>query len=78
MLTLLMIYVGEGAARLSMLVVLLAAMAVKAAMIGYNFMHLRHEHRGIIITVVLGLAGVAIALFVGIAPDGVRVFEMRH
>jgi cytochrome c oxidase subunit IV len=51
-------------------------MAVKATLIAGNFMHLRHEHTGVILTVVFGLFVLAIILYVLIVPDAIRIREM--
>jgi cytochrome c oxidase subunit IV len=59
-----------------LIVVLLTAMAVKATLIAGNFMHLRHEHRGLILTVVLGLFVLGVVLYVLIVPDALRIREM--
>jgi cytochrome c oxidase subunit IV len=61
--------------RAVLMAVLLAAMFVKATLITGNFMHLRHEHRGLILTVVLGLA-MGFVLYALIAPDALRIREM--
>jgi hypothetical protein len=39
-------------------------------------MHLRHEHRGLILTVVLGLFVLGVVLYVLIVPDALRIREM--
>lgn len=62
--------------RSALLVVMLGAMAVKATLIAGNFMHLRHEHVGIILTVVVGLVVCGLVLYVLIAPDAARIHEM--
>jgi caa(3)-type oxidase subunit IV len=62
--------------RGALLVVLLGAMTVKAALIGGTFMHLRHEHLGIVLTVVVGLFALALVLYGLIAPDALRIHEM--
>lgn len=62
--------------RSTLLVVLLGAMAVKATLIAGNFMHLRHEHAGIIATVVVGLFVMGLILYVLIAPDAARIHGM--
>jgi cytochrome c oxidase subunit IV len=55
---------------------MLVAMMTKASMIGANFMHLRHEHAGIVATVVVGLLMFGLILYVLIAPDAARIHEM--
>jgi caa(3)-type oxidase subunit IV len=62
--------------RGALLTVLLGAMVVKAALIAGTFMHLRHEHRGLILTVVLGLFALGVVLYVLIVPDALRIREM--
>jgi cytochrome c oxidase subunit IV len=62
--------------RLAFVVFMVAAMLTKASIIGANFMHLRHERVGIVLTVVVGLLVTATVLFVLIAPDAVRIHEM--
>ncbi len=48
---------------------LLAFMAVKAAMIGGNFMHLRHEHRRMSIMVAGGIVLTSLVLLAFITPE---------
>jgi cytochrome c oxidase subunit IV len=48
---------------------LLAFMAVKAAMIGGNFMHLRHEHRRMSIMVAGGIILTSLVLLAFITPE---------
>jgi caa(3)-type oxidase subunit IV len=62
--------------RSMLLTVLLGAMVVKATLIAGNFMHLRHEHAGIIFTVVVGLFVMGLILYVLIAPDAARIQQM--
>lgn len=52
---------------------LLAFMAVKAAMIGGNFMHLRYEHRRLVVVVAAGLVVTSLILFAYIAPESLSV-----
>ena len=52
-----------------LLVYLLGFMAVKAAMIGGNFMHLRYEDSKLVLIVVLGLAVTSLVLLAFITPD---------
>ena len=68
---------GAGIARGALLAVLLGAMAVKAALIAGNFMHLRHERAGLVLTVVVGLFVVGLILYVLIAPDAMRIQQMK-
>jgi caa(3)-type oxidase subunit IV len=62
--------------RGALLTVLLGAMVVKAGLIAGTFMHLRHEHHGLILTVVLGLFVLGVVLYVLIVPDALRIREM--
>lgn len=52
---------------------LLAFMAVKAAMIGGNFMHLRYEHRRITVMVALGIVLTSLVLLSFITPESRHV-----
>jgi cytochrome c oxidase subunit IV len=62
--------------RLAFVVFMVAAMLTKASIIGANFMHLRAESAGIVLTVVVGLLVTAVVLFALIAPDATRIHEM--
>ena len=62
--------------RLAFVVFMVAAMLTKASIIGANFMHLRSERAGIVLTVVVGLLVTAAVLYVLIAPDAARIHEM--
>jgi cytochrome c oxidase subunit IV len=76
-LTLVMLWFDTAqVSRAALVAVLLAAMAVKATLIAGNFMHLRHEHRGLILTVVLGLFALGVVLYVLIVPDALRIRDM--
>lgn len=57
-------------------VLMLTAMLVKATVIAAYFMHLRFERWALVLAVVLGLPINAALLYVLIAPDAVRIFEM--
>lgn len=48
---------------------LLTFMMVKASMIGGNFMHLRHEHRRMVIMVAAGILVTSLILFAFITPE---------
>ena len=75
--TLVMLVVDSASiSRIVLVSVLLTAMAVKAALIAGTFMHLRHEHLGLVVTVVVGLFVMALVLYVLIAPDALRIREM--
>jgi caa(3)-type oxidase subunit IV len=69
---------ADGAAipRAGLLALMLGAMAVKATLIAGNFMHLRQERAGIVLTVVVGLFVMGLVLYVLIAPDAVRIHDM--
>jgi len=67
---------GARLPRTGLLVVILGAMAVKATLIAGNFMHLRQERAGIILTVIVGLFVLGIVLYVLIAPDARRIHTM--
>jgi caa(3)-type oxidase subunit IV len=67
---------GASLPRTGLLVVMLGAMAVKATLIAGNFMHLRQEHAGIVLTVIVGLFVLGIVLYTLIAPDARRIHTM--
>ena len=76
-LTLGMILAGGAAiSKVWLVALLLAGMLAKATLILANFMHLRFERVGLILTVVIGIVFTALALFFGIAPDGVRILHL--
>jgi caa(3)-type oxidase subunit IV len=54
---------------------LLAFMAVKATMIGGNFMHLRFERRNLAVMVAAGLVVTSLILFAYIAPESWHVMR---
>jgi len=62
--------------RLGFVVFMVAAMLTKASIIGANFMHLRSERAGLVLTVVVGLLVTGAVLFVLIVPDAARIHEM--
>ena len=62
--------------RTAFVVFVLAAMLMKASIIGANFMHLRHESVWIVVTVVVGLVVMGTVLFVFIVPDAARIHAM--
>jgi cytochrome c oxidase subunit IV len=75
--TLLMLLLdGANVSRTPFLLLMLGAMAVKATLIGGNFMHLRHENAGIVLTVIVGLFACGLILYTLIAPDAVRIHQM--
>lgn len=67
---------GADISRKGLLVLMLGAMAVKATLIAGNFMHLRQERAGLVLTVVVGLFVLAIVLYALIAPDARRIHDM--
>ena len=62
--------------RLAFVVFMVAAMLTKASIIGGNFMHLKSERAGLVLTVVVGLLVTGAVLYVLIVPDAVRIHEM--
>jgi cytochrome c oxidase subunit IV len=62
--------------RLAFVGFVIVAMLAKASIIGANFMHLRSERAGIVLTVVIGLLVTAAVLYSLIVPDAVRIHEM--
>ena len=62
--------------RQAFVVFMLIAMLTKASIIAGNFMHLKFERPGLILTVVLGLLGMGTLLWVLIAPDAARIHHM--
>ena len=76
-LTLVMLFMDAAPiSRLALLGVLLAAMMIKAVLIGANFMHLRFEKRVLALSVSLGLLLTGLALFVLIALDAQRIGKL--
>lgn len=67
---------GADIARTPLVALLLGAMVVKAVLIAGNFMHLRFEQAGIVLTVVVGLFVCGLVLYVLIAPDAARIHQM--
>jgi len=67
---------GSAISKVWIVALLLAGMLAKATLILGNFMHLRFERVGLILTVVIGIVFTALALFFGIAPDGVRILHL--
>lgn len=59
--------------RLVLVAFLVAFMAVKAAMIGGNFMHLRFEKANLGIMVAVGIVVTSLILFVFITPEAASV-----
>ncbi len=76
-LTLLMLVTGYvSLPKVFVVLVLLAAMLVKASLIGAHFMHLRFEKLTLLLTVAVGIMATAIFLFVLIAFDGLRIHNL--
>jgi cytochrome c oxidase subunit IV len=69
---------ADGAAlpKTALVALMLLAMGIKATLIAGNFMHLREEHAGLVLTVVGGLLVMGLVLYVLIAPDAVRIHDM--
>ncbi len=65
-----------GIAKGWIVALLLVAMSVKAILIGGNFMHLRYEKATLTLVVAAAIVLTAVALFLGIAPDGVRALNL--
>jgi cytochrome c oxidase subunit IV len=61
--------------RWFLVVFLVSFMFVKATMIAGNFMHLRHEHRRLVITVGVGILVTSAILLAYITPESASVFE---
>lgn len=62
--------------RIVVAVLLLAAMAVKALLIGGQFMHLRYEKPGFVLAVAGTVVFLAAFLFILISFDGLRIARM--
>jgi len=62
--------------RTVFVVFMLAAMLMKATIIGGNFMRLRSERLPLVLTVVIGLLVIGGLLYVLIAPYAARIHEM--
>jgi cytochrome c oxidase subunit IV len=69
---------SESISRAAFVAFMLAAMLVKVALIGGNFMHLRFERAGLVATVVVGLLVTAVILYVLIVPDAARIHGMME
>ena len=69
---------GSGKGGTPLILLLVAAMLVKAGLIAANFMHLRGERLALVLIVAFGILAVGAALFSGIAPDGVRTLRLRQ
>lgn len=74
--TLLMIAIeGANLPAALAVVVLLFGSAIKATLIIFYYMHLKFEHIGLILTVMVGLFVTAILMFVLPAYDGGHILE---
>ena len=74
--TLLMIAIeGANLPAALAVVVLLFGSAIKATLIIFYYMHLKFEHMGLIMTVLVGLFVTAILMFVLPAYDGGHILE---
>lgn len=74
--TLLMIAIeGAGLPAALAVVVLLFGSAIKATLIIFYYMHLKFEHLGLILTVLVGLFVTAILMFVLPAYDGGHILN---
>ena len=56
--------------------VMIAAMLVKAILIGGVFMHLRSERTSLIVMIIVGLIVTGLFLFALMVPDALRIAEM--
>lgn len=54
---------------------LVAFMFLKAVMIAGNFMHLKYEHRDLVITVAVGILVTSAILLAYITPESASVFQ---
>ena len=74
--TLLMIAIeGASLPAAVAVVVLLIGSAIKATLIIFYYMHLKFEHLGLILTVLVGLFATAILMFVLPAYDGGHILD---
>ena len=69
---------GASISRTALVTLMLGAMTTKAVLIAGNFMHLRQERSGLVLTVIVGLFVMALVLFALIAPDAMRISEMAR
>jgi caa(3)-type oxidase subunit IV len=76
--TLLMIAIeGAGLPAALAVVMLLFGSTIKATLIIFYYMHLKFEHLGLILTVLVGLFVTAILMFVVPAYDGSQILASR-
>ncbi len=79
--TVLMLWADGASASISravFVIFMVAAMLLKATLIGSNFMHLRFERGTLVATVVVGLLITGTILFILIAPDAARIHQMTN
>jgi cytochrome c oxidase subunit IV len=62
--------------RVAFVVFMVLAMLTKASIIGANFMHLRFERAGLVLTVIVGLLVMGAILYGLMVPDALRIHEM--
>ena len=78
-LTLVMVVMDQAAVpRVVLVLVLLTAMSVKAILIAGTFMHLNQERLSLALTVAIALLATGAVLFFLIAPDGLRLLQMKN
>jgi cytochrome c oxidase subunit IV len=78
-LTLIMVVLDQAAVPRAVLVlVLLTAMMAKAVLIAGTFMHLNQERLSLALTVAVALLATGALLFFLIAPDGLRLLQMKN
>jgi caa(3)-type oxidase subunit IV len=75
-LTVTMIFIGESAlSQAPKVILLLLGSCTKATLIIFYFMHLRFEHKGLVLTVVVGIFVTSILMFLVPAYDGGYILE---
>ncbi|MDA2937744.1 cytochrome C oxidase subunit IV family protein [Acidobacteria bacterium AH-259-A15] len=76
-LTAIMVFVDQvSLPRLALVWILVLAMLMKASLIAGYFMHLRFEKLTLAVIVGVGILATAAALFLLIAPDGIRILKL--
>ena len=76
-LTVMMVFVDQvSLPRLALVWILVLAMLMKASLIAGYFMHLRFEKLTLAVIVGVGILATAAALFLLIAPDGIRILKL--
>ncbi len=77
-LTVTMIFIGESAlAQAPKVILLILGSSTKAALIIFYFMHLRFEHKGLVVTVLVGIFLTGVLMFLVPAYDGGYVLQHR-